>query len=415
LAGIELPFSTEITIAQLEPTIAPAQKATSTSAAESVTSMDAERTQATPITPSITTTSTSNTHTNTNQQTDNNNTNAQATTPPQTLKKESFERRAQKQFTLFRSSVIRHLWGTGSFKQNYKRRISTVSITALITTLIAAQYASNKLIKAALRGDNNTVKTLLEIPLPFDINRVAYYTGSSTRGLSALHAASRSGNAATVSLLLRHHANPNIVNYKSVTPLHEAAYRYDGSEIVTKLLEANASVNLQDQTGTTALIYATLRNPVTVKLLLENNANPLIADNWGNLPLHIAAREHQPETIEILLLIDASVINKQTSNGNTPLHDAAGNNNKPENQLLATLQILLQHGSNPLIVNYDKELPRDLTRNNKARALLEEREKYVKAHQRRTTEQNISGYTGTTLARAFTRVIESYKEFKNSD
>eukprot|EP00088_Acartia_fossae_P000466 TRINITY_DN10199_c0_g1_i4.p1 TRINITY_DN10199_c0_g1~~TRINITY_DN10199_c0_g1_i4.p1 ORF type:complete len:126 (-),score=6.30 TRINITY_DN10199_c0_g1_i4:5-382(-) len=63
-------------------------------------------------------------------------------------------------------------------------------------------------------------------------------------------------------------------------------------------------------------------NPEIVRMLLENGANPNIADNDGFTPLHVAPLEDDIVAVEYLLKYNASTNIHNNKLGMTPLHFA---------------------------------------------------------------------------------------------
>jgi ankyrin repeat protein len=94
-------------------------------------------------------------------------------------------------------------------------------------------------------------------------------------------------------------ASVNVANEKNVTPLQFAIYRK--SDLLSDMLVKCDNPNVQGINGWTALHFAVREGNVeAVKRLLEANANPMIADNWGRTPYRVA-REHGQEEIKKML------------------------------------------------------------------------------------------------------------------
>ena len=119
--------------------------------------------------------------------------------------------------------------------------------------------------------------------------------------------------------LLRHSgANPNVRGYAENTPLHSAAY-YGDVEMVQKVLDLEADVNLRNKHGQTPLDYCALipsafRNIPTFPILLANVAR--------------------------LLLDHGADINTRTHDSWTPLHTAV------DSECIEVVRVLLEHGAN---------------------------------------------------------------------
>ena len=140
-------------------------------------------------------------------------------------------------------------------------------------------------------------------------------------------------------------------NWYGYTPLHEAAYS-DSPEVIAKLLDLGAYVNLRGRDndtplmiaaskgaennvrilldagadtdmrsirGFTALQYATGENIGIMQLLLSAGADPNIQSKYGWVPLHVAMNVKDDQITELLLEAGADP-NVQAYEGQTPLH-----------------------------------------------------------------------------------------------
>lgn len=125
--------------------------------------------------------------------------------------------------------------------------------------------------------------------------------------------AARINDDETTALLLERGVPPDCTNHRNRTPLIEAASR--GFVEVTKvLLTANAATEIKDDTGEwTALHHAASENhPAVVNLLIQANASVNAQDNVKDTPLHEAVRYAHIGVIRLLLDARASV--NQTNN-----------------------------------------------------------------------------------------------------
>ncbi|XP_051771058.1 caskin-2 isoform X3 [Ctenopharyngodon idella] len=114
------------------------------------------------------------------------------------------------------------------------------------------------------------------------------------------------------------------------------------------------NVNYQDQDGFSALHHAALTGTTDLlSLLLEAQATVDIKDSNGMRPLHYAAWQGKAETVLMLLRAGASV-NGASQDGQIPLHLAAQYGHYEVSEML------LQHQSNPCTVNKVKKTPLDL-------------------------------------------------------
>ncbi|XP_049320598.1 caskin-2 isoform X1 [Astyanax mexicanus] len=114
------------------------------------------------------------------------------------------------------------------------------------------------------------------------------------------------------------------------------------------------NVNYQDSDGFSALHHAALTGTVDLlSLLLEAQATVDIKDSNGMRPLHYAAWQGKAESVLMLLRAGASV-NGVSQDGQIPLHLAAQYGHYEVSEML------LQHQSNPCMVNKAKKTPLDL-------------------------------------------------------
>ncbi|XP_066497962.1 caskin-2 isoform X3 [Hoplias malabaricus] len=114
------------------------------------------------------------------------------------------------------------------------------------------------------------------------------------------------------------------------------------------------NVNYQDPDGFSALHHAALTGTTDLlSLLLEAQATVDIKDSNGMRPLHYAAWQGKADSVHMLLRAGASV-NGASQDGQIPLHLAAQYGHYEVSEML------LQHQSNPCIVNKAKKTPLDL-------------------------------------------------------
>ncbi|XP_016401565.1 caskin-2-like isoform X2 [Sinocyclocheilus rhinocerous] len=114
------------------------------------------------------------------------------------------------------------------------------------------------------------------------------------------------------------------------------------------------NVNYQDQEGFSALHHAALTGTTDLlSLLLEAQATVDIKDSNGMRPLHYAAWQGKADSVLMLLRAGASV-NGASQDGQIPLHLAAQYGHYEVSEML------LQHQSNPCTVNKAKKTPLDL-------------------------------------------------------
>ncbi|XP_031179779.1 caskin-2-like isoform X3 [Sander lucioperca] len=125
----------------------------------------------------------------------------------------------------------------------------------------------------------------------------------------------------------------------------------------TKLLGSTKrlNINYQDSDGFSALHHAALTGtPELLSLLLEAQATVDIKDINGMRPLHYAAWQGKADSVLLLLRAGASV-NSTSHDGQVPLHLSAQYGHYEVSEML------LQHQSNPCLMNKAKKTPLDLT------------------------------------------------------
>ena len=114
---------------------------------------------------------------------------------------------------------------------------------------------------------------------------------ATPHGGTALHYASGYGNILMIRELIAAGADMNsAARGNRQTPLMSSCDEWPHPYIVSHLIKAGASINLQDGDGKTALAHAVdpLLNRGLVEMLLENGANPTIADKNGVTPIRAA-------------------------------------------------------------------------------------------------------------------------------
>jgi ankyrin repeat protein len=179
-------------------------------------------------------------------------------------------------------------------------------------------------------------------------------TDSENVGISALVYAARAGHTEIVRLLLEKHVDPNIIGKEYTTPLHVAATK----EIGEQLLAHKAKIDEPDKQGASPLLAAVQRGNRAVAELLSDNGAKHTAETLAALgrdeqlkarlekqplpkeksagrftALHWAASFGEVRTARVLLDAGADV-NATGPMDETPLHFAATHGHLPVVELL---------------------------------------------------------------------------------
>ncbi|XP_072941522.1 tyrosine-protein kinase Shark isoform X2 [Epargyreus clarus] len=167
------------------------------------------------------------------------------------------------------------------------------------------------------RGDSNGLVTRLSVVCKGDPPPHESRTQGTT---NLLHRATEAGNYNVVSNMLAvGYKNRDAKNQDGQTAVHIAA-RAGRDDILAKLIESGATVNVRDSFGYTPLHYTCQNNlPNTTELLImKGNANYQMRHApTGKVPLHEAAQRGFIECIKVLLKLKAPA-HPRTLNQETP-------------------------------------------------------------------------------------------------
>uniref|UniRef100_A0A8C9L710 Ankyrin repeat domain-containing protein 1 n=1 Tax=Pavo cristatus TaxID=9049 RepID=A0A8C9L710_PAVCR len=146
--------------------------------------------------------------------------------------------------------------------------------------------------------------------------------------------------------------NTLVIDYKR-TALHRACSE-GHLEVVKKLVEAGALLELKDMLESTALHWACRGgNLDIVKFLLDEGINRNARDKLCSTPLHVAVRTGQYDCAEHLIACEAD-LNARDREGDTPMHDAVRLNR------YKMVRLLILYGADLTIKNGDGKTPMDL-------------------------------------------------------
>ncbi len=164
-----------------------------------------------------------------------------------------------------------------------------------------------------------------------------------SNGQTALHSAAGNGQSKIVTCLLEAGADPNIRNQlNTYTPLHCAVL---SAPTLKALLSEGADVDCRvEVVGSTALMHAVGRkSEAGMRMLLDHNASINMTEKNGRTALHIAAEQAgHPEIVRLLLEASADA-NAADDLGRTPLNCAIKYDDKQS--YITKVKHLLKHGA----------------------------------------------------------------------
>ncbi|XP_071257215.1 caskin-2-like isoform X5 [Salvelinus alpinus] len=160
-------------------------------------------------------------------------------------------------------------------------------------------------------------------------------------GFSALHHAALTGTTDLLSVLLEAQATVDIKDRNGMRPLHYAAWQ-GKADSVLMLLRAGAGVNVVSQDGHIPLHLAAQYGHYDVsEMLLQHQSNPCLINKTKKTPLDLACEFGRVKVAQLLLssnmvvaLLEGNSKEPADSGFNTPLHLAARNGHKDIIRLL---------------------------------------------------------------------------------
>jgi ankyrin repeat protein len=211
-------------------------------------------------------------------------------------------------------------------KDNMQRMIRKLSFSSLIAVGLVAWLGAAgpaPVADAAMARDREAVKTLLKGGA--DVN------AAQGDGMTALHWASRNGDAELTQMLLFAGANVKATTrLAGYTPLMMAAEQGHAA-VIAALVAGGADAKAANALGTTPLMLAAASgNPQAVTTLVENGAEIEAKEKtFGQTPLMFAASANRVEALQALIKAGADV--KATSKVNN-----VGNLSGAEQEFLAS-------------------------------------------------------------------------------
>ena len=135
-----------------------------------------------------------------------------------------------------------------------------------------------------------TIQVLLDWPKT-DVNKL------NIQGESILMLAAIKGDLAVANKLIKKGADVNKTNW---TPLHYAASGGQ-AELIGLLLENSAYIDAESPNGSTPLMMAAMYgSEASVKLLLQEGADPKLKNEQGLTALDFAQRGKRPDSVEAI-------------------------------------------------------------------------------------------------------------------
>jgi ankyrin repeat protein len=176
-----------------------------------------------------------------------------------------------------------------------------------MAALVGAAPSGSPVADAAMRGDRDSVRALLQQGA--DVN------AAHADGMTALHWAAERGDAETTTMLIYAGANvAAVTRIGHYTPLHLAS-KSASAPVVDALLKAGGDVAARSTTsGVTPLHLAAAAGNADVVVKLLNHGADVNAreSEWGQTPLIFAVAQNRADAIHVLLArgADATIATK---------------------------------------------------------------------------------------------------------
>ena len=175
-------------------------------------------------------------------------------------------------------------------------------------------------------------------------------------GRTMLHSACAGGCAALVRTLIRdHNADVNAQDNLKNTPLHIAAENGKEYLVLALINEFGCDINVRGWKGQTFLHTACASGSVNIVKSAAKCISPLVQDNDGNTPLHLASRSNNTRNnffisrkrrcVEALLLLNAPIMLRNAS-GKTSRDLATG-------EIKSLLDTYMKENKSKMFVRYN--------------------------------------------------------------
>ena len=185
-------------------------------------------------------------------------------------------------------------------------------VRMLISEFKADMYIENidnntPLHEAALHGKEDVALALIHEFCCDTNNR-------GKNGTTVLHSACAAGCIPLVRTLIRdHNADVNAQGNDNDTPLHVAAANWKDDVALALINEFGCDTNARDSEGRTFLHTACYYGSAIIVKSAGTYISPLVLDNDGNTPLHLASSLGNRECVEALLLLNAPIMLRNAS------------------------------------------------------------------------------------------------------
>lgn len=185
----------------------------------------------------------------------------------------------------------------------------------------------------------------------------AIIKNSKEKGKAIFHLCHPLCSCATCENLFEDTNTESTVNSKRQTLLHIAVL-YNKLDVVEIAVEMGCDVNATDNFGETPLHYAAKKGHQTILLfLIQNNAKTNEKNREGNTPLHLAVSNGHERCTKALIFCSEDGVNDKNNIGNTPLHIAA------KLGYLEIIKVLIEGGASVHLNNFCKLSAKDVALN----------------------------------------------------
>ncbi|WP_406655755.1 ankyrin repeat domain-containing protein [Methanolobus sp. ZRKC2] len=205
-------------------------------------------------------------------------------------------------------------------------------------------------------------------------------------GKTSLHLVAARDHIEFAELLMDYDADINAVDDQGATPLHYSSH-LGNLEITRLFINSGANIHASGEVGTPLLVAASSLHDLgytsnwdeiesekvkIIKLLIENGADVNVINSEGETPLHLAAGSGSLKIVK-LLIENGGDVNALDNKMNTPLHFVVEYGEYRDEEVV---KLLLGNGADPSIENMDGITPRYLAVSNGLSTISEPLTKY---------------------------------------